>query len=178
MLIQILLHTPAWVFVLFAALLWLGTRQLSASAMPLWRVTAMPVAMVMLAVYGVVTAFGHSPAGLGGLLCWALAAAAVAQAVQRRPLHEQVRYDAATRRVQLPGSWVPLLLIMGIFLTKYGVGVLLALHPGYARHATFALGISTLYGLFSGLFAGRALRLWRLVRRSRTTTVPAGSLSA
>lgn len=173
MLIQILTHTPAWVFVLFAALLWLGTRQLRAGSMPLWRVTAMPVAMVLLAVYGVVTAFG-----LGALLCWALAAVPVALLVRRRPLSASVRYDAAARRVQQPGSWVPLLLIMGIFMTKYSVGVLLALHPAYAQHLGFAWGISTLYGLFSGLFAGRALRLWRLVRHGGAGTAPSHAVSA
>ena len=65
-----------------------------------------------------------------------------------------------------PGSAVPLALMMGIFFTKYAVGVLLAMHPELRHQMGFALGISALYGGFSGIFAARALRLWTLALRS------------
>ncbi|MGC3987736.1 MAG: hypothetical protein QM777_25120 [Pseudorhodoferax sp.] len=162
MLIQILTHTPAWVFALFALLAWMGGRQLVAGSTPLVRATAMPVAMVALAVYGVAGAFGRSDAGWLALAGWGLAAAAALAFVARLPLHPAVRYDAASRRFFQPGSWVPLALMMGIFATKYAVGVLLAMHPALAHQGGFATGVSTLYGLFSGIFAGRALRLWKL----------------
>lgn len=62
---------------------------------------------------------------------------------------------------------MPLALILGIFLTKYLVGVELALQPALARDSDFALQIAALYGVFNGLFAAlRALRLWKLVQRS------------
>ena len=75
---------------------------------------------------------------------------------------------------------MPLGLILGIFLTKYFVGVELALQPALARDSSFALQIALLYGVFNGLFAARALRLWRLVRRSASfaATPPASSASA
>lgn len=169
MLIQILTHTPAWVFALFALLAWLGGKQLVAGSTHLARVAAMPVAMVALAVYGVAGAFGRSAAGALALAGWGLAAVAALAVVVRLPLHPAVRYDPSSRRFFQPGSWVPLALMMGIFATKYSVGVLLAMHPELARQAGFATGISTLYGLFSGVFAGRALRLCRLALRQRAT---------
>ena len=52
--------------------------------------------------------------------------------------------------------------MMGIFTTKYAVGVALSLHPALEHDTLVALGISTLYGVFSGSFIARALRLWRL----------------
>jgi hypothetical protein len=42
------------------------------------------------------------------------------------------------------------------------VGVTLAMHPSMARDALFATLVGMLYGVFSGFFAGRALRLLRL----------------
>ena len=39
-----------------------------------------------------------------------------------------------------------------------------ALQPALAREAGFALKVAALYGAFSGLFALRAARLWRLAR--------------
>ena len=61
---------------------------------------------------------------------------------------------------------MPLALILGIFLTKYLVVVELALQPALARDSGFALQIAALYGVFNGLFAAPALRLWKLAQRS------------
>jgi hypothetical protein len=65
----------------------------------------------------------------------------------------------------MPGSVVPLLLILGIFMTKWLVGVQLAIVPRLAADVGFALPVAALYGVFTGLFAGRAARLWRLALR-------------
>lgn len=65
------------------------------------------------------------------------------------------------------------MLMMGIFFTKYSVGVTLVLHPEFGRQALFALGISALYGAFTGIFIGRAIRLWRLALRSGATALAA-----
>ena len=166
MLMQILFHTPTWVFAVFGLLVWLGSTQLYARRVSLTRVAAMPVAMAGLSVYGVFSAFGDSPMALAG---WAAAAAVAVALVSRRALPASTRFDAGTRTFQLAGSAVPLVLMMGIFFTKYVVGVQIALHPELAHHHDFALAIGTLYGAFSGIFAGRTLRLWKLAARSHRT---------
>ena len=61
MLLQILAHTPAWVFALFTLLLWMGITQLFPRRASLARITVMPVVMTALAVYGVVSAFADTP---------------------------------------------------------------------------------------------------------------------
>lgn len=162
MLLQILQHTPGWVFALFALLLWLGGRQLRAGRTPLWRVGLMPVAMTGLSIYGVGSAFGSAPAPLAAWLAGAVLSAAW---VLRRPLPAGTRYDPATRSFALAGSAVPLVLMMGIFFAKYAVAVQLVMHPALARSTVFSLCIGTLYGAFSGIFAARALRLWTLALR-------------
>lgn len=159
MLSQIFMHTPKWVYILFATLLWLGARQLFAHGLGLFRVTLLPVVMTGLSIFGVASAFGDSPSAL---LAWAAAALVLLAFVLGRPVPQGIRYEPASRSFSMPGSAVPLVLMMGIFFTKYGVGVLLALHPRLAHQADFAVVISALYGCFTGLFAGRALRLWKL----------------
>ena len=67
-------------------------------------------------------------------------------------------YDPATRTFFLRGSWIPMALILGIFLTKYVVGVDVAMNPGLARDGQYTLIVGALYGVFSGIFAGRAAR--------------------
>ncbi|MGQ3000187.1 MULTISPECIES: DUF6622 family protein [Variovorax] len=159
MLIQILLHTPKWVFAVFVLLVWLGSKQLLSGSVSLTRITLMPIAMGALSLMGVASAFGDS---LGALLGWAAAAAVMIALVLRRPLPASTRYDAATRRFHLAGSAVPLALMMGIFFTKYVVGVALVMHPELRHDSVFAVAIPVLYGAFSGVFAARALRLWKL----------------
>jgi hypothetical protein len=159
MLIQILMHTPRWVFVLFFALLAFGVQQLFARTATLRRISVLPVALLALSLAGVASTFAAQPLSLA---VWALCAGAGTALTMTRPLPAGTRFDAATRRFSLPGSAAPLALMMGVFFTKYLAGVALSISPQLASQAGFAFAFSALYGLFSGLFAGRAARLWRL----------------
>ncbi len=158
MLLHILAHTPSWVFVLFIALLWLGLKQMFRHEVSLVRVSALAAGMSALSVYGTASVFGAAPPAL---VAW-FAAAAAALAWMLRRGATGARYDPARRRFTMPGSSTPLALMMGIFFTKYAAGIALSLQPGLARDAVFAVGVSALYGAFSGVFAARAVRLWRL----------------
>ncbi|MFT4243413.1 MAG: hypothetical protein QM569_14165 [Acidovorax sp.] len=165
--VQIVQQTPTWVWGLLAALLWLGASQWFDRTAGLRRVLLMPVAMTAFSAYGLASAFSSSAHAGAAMGAWLLTAAATtALALWLRPqAPARARYDAAARRFHLPGSAVPLALIVGIFLVKYGVGVELAMQPALARDGTFALQIAVLYGVFNGLFVARALRLWRLAQR-------------
>jgi len=159
MLLQILSHTPIWVFALFAALLWLGLSQLVTRRLGLSRITLLAAGMAAFSLYGTVSAFAAVPTAL---IAWLAGAAAVFLIVVNRPVPAGTGYDAASRRFTVPGSIVPLALMMGIFFTKYAVGVALGMHLAQANDVSFALTVSALYGAFSGVFAARAARLWRL----------------
>lgn len=163
MLLQILTQTPKWVFFVFVALLWLGCSQMIMREVRLGRVLGVAVGMAAFSLYGTLAAFGASGRTLPLVLGAWLAGAALAFAWTRsRQVPADTRYDSARHIFAMPGSALPLALMMGIFLTKYAVAVAVALDPALAAGPRFALGVSTLYGLFSGAFAGRAARLWRL----------------
>lgn len=171
MLVSIVRQTPVWVWGLLAALLALGLGQLRAREAGLARVLLMPLGMAAYSVYGLASAFGGHPAGTLG--AWLLAALVVAGASLFWRAHAPtgVRYYAGEARFHLPGSGMPLLLILGIFFTKYIVGVELALQPALARDTAFTLQVAALYGLFNGVFLARATRLWRLTRSGAPTPV-------
>lgn len=166
MLLAIVQHTPTWVWMLLAALIWLGASQLFARSAGLRRVLLMPMAMAVFSAWGMASAFGGASQIAGILAAWlatACAVAAVSLWLHRVP-PAGARYDAARQRFHLPGSAWPLLLIVGIFLVKYGVGVELALQPPLAHDNHFAFQVAMLYGAFNGVFAARAGRLLRLAR--------------
>ena len=156
---DIVRHTPPWVGGLLLALTALGLSATRARRLSLPRLLAPPVAMTALALWGVQSAFSGHGAAL--LALWAACAGGVVAAGARRAAPAGARYDAAQRAFALPGSWLPLALMLGVFLTKYAVGVQLALAPELARSSGFALGVTALYGALSGLFV---VRTWRLLR--------------
>lgn len=166
-LLQVVSHTPYWVWALLAGLVGLGASQLRDRAASQRRAQLMPLGMTAFSLMGILSAFSGSAAvavqAMGTWLAAATATTALALWFQPTP-PQGTRYASTSRSFHVPGSAMPLALILGIFLIKYFVGVELALQPSLARDAAFALQISGLYGLFSGLFAARALRLWRLAR--------------
>jgi len=162
----VLKGTPPWVWGLLAGLVALGLSQARSRSASLVRVTVMPVAMTVLSIWGTVSAFGTSPLFGYVMLAWMFAAAMALAVIAPTGAPRGTAYDAASRTFAMPGSWVPMLLILGIFLTKYVVGVELAMQPGLARDGQYTLVVGALYGFFSGVFAGRAARLWWLAFQS------------
>ena len=159
MFLEILTRTPTYVFFIFAALLALGLSQTRTRQVALRRITILALAMAALSLAGTLSAFGGQPLAL---VTWAAAASAVFALVIRRNNPPGTTFNADTGRLTLPGSWFPLAIMMGIFLTKYIVGVSMAIAPALAQQMPLALGVSALYGVFSGVFLGRGARLWRL----------------
>lgn len=170
----VLKNTPTWVWGLFGVLLALGLSQLRTRSVSALRMALMPAAMTGLSLWGTVSAFGGSPLFGGVVLVWLAAAAAMLGLLARQSPPAGTAYDAARRSFTVPGSWLPLALILAIFLTKYVVGVDLTMQPQLARDSQYALITGALYGLFSGIFAARAARLWRLAMRH---AAPASALS-
>lgn len=175
---SVLKSTPTWVWGLFAALLALGLSQVRNRRVGLARIALTPLVMVGLSLWGTLSAFNASPLFGQVLLAWLVCAALMLGLTAPLSPPAGTRFDAASRSFHLPGSWVPLVLILGIFLTKYTVGVELSMQPALALDGEYALIVSSLYGLFSGIFAGRTLRLWRLLRRASSTTAATSIVNA
>ena len=166
---QILAHTPSWVWAVLFALLWWGLAQTAPRRTRLHRVIVLPLAMTSLSLYGTLSVFGAVPASW---LMWLGAGLITLVWVASSGPPAHVRYDAVARVFSLPGSWVPLTLMMAIFLTKYLVGVMLALQPALAHDTTTAAMVASLYGAMSGLFIGRMVRLLRLAYASAAKPDP------
>ena len=162
MIFEIVRRTPVWVWGLLAALLALGFSQLGRRTVRPRRVFIMPLAMLGFALAGIVTDLSRGGHPAAPLLAWALAAGVTTLLLAPFAPPAGTQFDAAANTFTLPGSYQPLLLIVGIFLTKYVVGIELAMQPALATDLGFTLPVSLLYGLFSGIFAARALRLWRM----------------
>jgi putative Mn2+ efflux pump MntP len=160
---QIILNTPLWVWALLAFLIYRGILASVDREVPLKRLLIIPAVMLALSVQGIVSTFGITPATALTWLPFIAIGAVLAWALFRR---DSVEPRPARNAVFQRGSWTPLVLMMGIFLTKYAVGVTLAMQPNHAHELLFAAGVCALYGLFNGVFIGQVLRVFSIYRHA------------
>jgi uncharacterized membrane protein len=174
---QIVSHTPVIVWGLLAALLALGLSQARERRVGFARATVLPLAMVALSLWGTASLFGNGPHLTLVLGSWLAAALAAFVPVVRLPAPAGTRFDAASNSFTLPGSWIPMLLIVGVFVLRYATNVALAIQPALGADTAFATGIAAVSGLFTGAFGGRAARLWQLAQRRHATVAVAAGLA-
>jgi hypothetical protein len=161
MMSQIISNTPKWVFILFLALLALGISQMRLQSKSKKRVLIIPIVMLILSFLGVVSAFGKAAMPIAA---WAAGYITLVSLIGRGFPSRGNGYNLETKRFTIEGSAVPLGLMMSIFFLKYFVGASLGMNAELTHNAAFPITVSFLYGAFSGVFAGRALRLMKLAK--------------
>ena len=152
--VAILSHTPGYVWAILAALVLLGSLQLRRQRMSRGRLLVAPVAMAALSLWSVATAFGAKPAIIAAWLL-GMGAAWLANRALRWP--RDVGHDGDAFVVA--GSPWPLALMLAIFALRYAVAVSLVFHPEWRADPFFAAPMALLYGVLSGMFTARAVRI-------------------
>jgi len=163
---EILVHTPKWVFGLLGLLLFLGWQQSRDRTVKNYLIYMLPVGMLFLSYFGVSSSFGVLLAPIG---LWILGLVLSAFIFSYMFVVSGVTYDTENSRYTVPGSWIPLGLMMAIFFTKYIVGVLSAVNPVLLEEPAVIYFCCLLYGVFSGVFVGRAVSMWASCRFAKTT---------
>ncbi|NOU07262.1 MAG: hypothetical protein HOO99_13890 [Hyphomicrobiaceae bacterium] len=152
MLTQILTRTPPYVWGILAVILVLGIMQLRARSVSRMQLLLMPIAMLALSIFTVASNFGTSPETV---LAW-LAGVGIAHTFNTTAFKSprDVIFDGTT--YQLPGSAIPLLIMLAIFLTNYLLGVTRAMAPQILANLAFKIAICLALGTLSGLLLSRA----------------------
>jgi hypothetical protein len=166
MIISILQHTPNWVWGLLAALIVIGVKQTEPRLRSVRSATILPLAMAALSFYGVASVFVHQQVPLAA---WAAGAVSALCAFDALGVWRGIEWSSADRSLFVPGSWVPLILLLTLFVLKFGVGVAVSLAPSLVYHADFAGLVGLAYGAFSGAFLARGLAMWRILRQRQVS---------
>lgn len=156
-----LAHIPTWVYGLFALLLALGLLFTRPRAVHPVVPTLMAVGFGCYSLYGVVSSFGAS---LTNVLPWAVGMAV--SAFIGRPYFgpNELSRMPGSPKVLVPGSWLPLTLMMGIFAVKFFVGVVRGARLPVGTEVWFAPVVCLVLGLLSGGFTARGLNVRRYVQ--------------
>lgn len=154
MITGILQNTPFWVWGIFVLLLVLGLLQTRRRSVSRILVFVLPLVMIPLSFSTIAMTFGVKPLPV---IAWAagIAASLVLNSfVFRAPAG--VRFQRG--KFEIPGSWIPLVLMMTIFLARFVIGVTRAVNPALVGTDAFTAIVSAILGFCSGLFAARAIK--------------------
>lgn len=164
---EILLATPAWVYLLFVLLLWLGVCQLRPRAVPVRRIWRTPMVFILWGLCGLAM---RNTDMLTSTAPWLIAASVgLLFGVARR---NTLAIDHARRLVMRPASVLPLLRNFMIFAAHYALNVAAALRPD--QHEIMQVDMA-LSGVFAGFFLGWLIRFVQRYRESAGTSSDGGS---
>lgn len=168
--LNILRHTPWWVFPLFLYLVLQGVRQLRPRRVSPWSAAIYPLVMLAAALSRNLAA---GPAW--GPFAYASVAGSVlgllASMLASYP--RGIALDETTGEVLIPGSPWPLILMLLVFALRFAMGALQARAPALAASWPMQAGSGLVLGLLGGIFLSRLVARLRLLRLSRTRSLPA-----
>lgn len=161
---QIISRTPIWVWAILAALIFMGGKALRPRTVKRYTVLIAPIAFLMLGL--------TSSRGTIGFASWGISLLAVASFTffVWKPT-AGARYVPEGDQLHMPGSVVPMVLMLAIFLLNYIINVTLAMNPALRNELLWQVGPGIVLGALSGLFAGRALTMFRMNAVTSATTV-------
>jgi hypothetical protein len=154
---DILAHTPPWVFILFAYLMWISVLRLRPSIRQLGKIFITPVIFI---VWGIVGLFRYTGDfsleatrwAIGAVLGGALGIAGGMTFTVDRP----------RQLVLLRGSVMPMIRIMLIFGAHYGLQVAAALHPD--QRDSWLTWDTYVSGASAGYYVGWSIRFLKSYR--------------
>lgn len=151
--LQIITKIPIFVWPLFVVLLLGGLRARKTGTVPLAILLLIPS---LFFVWSLFSFFGKYGNDLVSILLWILC---LGVGFLLGFLHMQkleLRFDKKKRKVEMPGSWIPLMLSMSIFTSKFSIGMMGSMLPHLSGSILF-LGLELFSTIILGVFAGRGI---------------------
>jgi hypothetical protein len=157
---QVLVHTPLWVFALFAYLVWQGIKAMQPRTTPIWRALIVPIVFIVWGISRI--GFGHQ-GNAWPLVAWVVAALALLPIGVLTPRPFDV--DHKTGEIIRPGGAFALIRNLVVFSLQYAVGVISAID---ASDRALALVVGrAISGATAGYFIGSTIALLVAYRRKR-----------
>jgi hypothetical protein len=161
--VTIIVHTPLWVWGLYAALLFLGLQRTRDSSVPLWRMLILPIAVALLAISSVI---GTSLEGLAAATVGLLVGSGLGWSLEPKDATRRLPDGKLWQR----GEWLTLVQIALTLLVRYVTNVVAAMAPVLGANPIWHVSTLLVTALLSGVFLGRVAAKLRIY-----LAVPAGS---
>lgn len=156
MILQIITHTPLYVWFLLAYLIWGGWKARKTSIVPWKALLIMPLLLFAFSVYINISRYGHLSSICLSALSMSLGIWLGSLTLRKTNL----RFDKRHHLIEIEGSYSPLLLSISIFALRYFLGAAYGLHPDLAANNSLLL-VECLATVVSGMFTGRLIGYWQ-----------------
>ena len=151
--IEVLKHTPAYVWAILAALIVFGSLQTRDQVIGRTRVLVLPIGLGAYSLWSAASTFGVQ---WQVLAAWALGMSAMLWGARWVQWPRRVDFLPERNAFAVGGSFLPLVAMLAVFAVRYVATVTLILHPQWRSLATVAIVGGLGYGLLAGVFAMRA----------------------
>jgi hypothetical protein len=159
--VQMLAHTPPYVFLLLAYLAWQGVKSLRTRRRSVWTMLIVPALFTATGLSLLVLRPSADIPPMAAWLVGLMAFAPLGLVTGPRIL----AVDRASGRVTLAGSPVSLVRNLLVFATQYGIAVTLFRHP--EARASLAVAGHAVSGTSVGYFIGWTIAFWRRYRAAQ-----------
>ncbi|ACC76224.1 DUF6622 family protein [Paraburkholderia phymatum] len=156
--------TPIWVWVLLVFLLSRGFKAMNSGTAPLSKLAIVPLVFT---AWGILHLIADPLAGWSSVIVWVVCAlAGIAGGVF---IAKRTRFivDPVANTVMLPGSVLPLVLIVFTFAARFWLGVQLATATSLSSLGICVLLSAAVSGVVAGVFGGRFLTYWKAMSARR-----------
>ncbi|MBQ0957970.1 hypothetical protein KAK06_03265 [Ideonella sp. 4Y11] len=150
-------NVPYWVFAILVGLVILGLLQARPSRASRGKVLTMPLVITLVSLSAIVQLFGWN---LAALAAWGLGLSLLVAKRRLISFSAQASFSASQEVFLIPGSWLPLALLMGLFALRFFATGSLVRHPELAEQLSYAALIGLGFGVFAGAFVARSLLIF------------------
>lgn len=151
--LQIITKVPVFVWPLFVILLLGGLKARKTSTVPLAILLLIPSIFLSWSLFSFFGKYATNPlAVLFWILCLGVGFIIGFSHMQRL----QLQFDKKKKKVEMPGSWIPLMLSMSIFTSKFSIGMMSSMMP-HLNGSLLFLGLELFSTIILGIFAGRGI---------------------
>ncbi len=145
---EVLTHTPWWVYVMFAYILYAGITATKLRSVPVSQLFIVPIALTILSIHTLVGRIGDH---VLYIIPWVIAAALgmVIGWIEMKRLN--ITVDRENHLLKIPGSIFTLILLLLFFGCKYYYGFVSATAPERAKQIQFLIFILMITGMGTGV---------------------------
>ena len=151
--LQIITKIPIFVWPLFVVMLLGGLRARKKNIIPLLVVLLIPALFFIWSIFSFFGKYGSDPVSI---LLWVFCLGMGFLIGFSHMQKLQLRFDKQKRKVEMPGSWIPLMLSISIFTSKFSIGMMGSMLP-HLNGSILFLGIELFATSILGVVAGRGI---------------------
>ncbi|OGT54469.1 MAG: hypothetical protein A3F17_07715 [Gammaproteobacteria bacterium RIFCSPHIGHO2_12_FULL_41_15] len=158
-------HIPAWVYLLFFLLLYLGIKRCYTRVVSIERIAIIPVIFIFLSVMGTLQLFHFSLKGFLLLMAGSIFGFLIGHYLVRNRV---IKGDKEKRLIEIPGDITMLIMVMAVFFIEFFIHYAMDAHWGITNLDIFRNITAFLNGLIVGISIGRSMTYFSKYMKSES----------